>query len=251
MGAAAAGKLPALSEGLFAGRVAVVTGGSGGIGAAICAALVGNGALVASVARTDSASATINVRCDVTKEEDVASAVREVEDRLGRITLLVCSAGVVTESPVTELPLAEWRRVLDVSLTGTFLACRAVVPSMRSAGGGSIVALSSGYATKGYARGSHYAAAKAGVEAFVKSLALEVAAEGITVNAIAPGPIETSMLEHVRAEPGRWERTIGLIPQRRIGEAGDVVGPVLFLLSPAARYVTGQVVHVNGGMVMP
>lgn len=141
--------------------------------------------------------------------------------------------------------------MVDVSLTGTYLVTRAVLPSMLAAGGGRIVAFSSGYASKGNRNGAHYAAAKAGVEAIVKSVALEVAAAGVRVNAVAPGPVRTPMLDHIAGLPD-WERDrAASIPMGRIGEADDLVGPVLFLLGPASRYSTGQVVHVNGGLLMP
>lgn len=233
------------------GRIAIVTGASGGIGSAICRALAARGVRVAGFSRTTASAATHWFKCDVADETAVRSAVELVERQLGSPTLLVCSSGVVSEHAVDELTLDEWRRVVDASLTATFLVCRAVVPLMRAARDGRIVALSSGYATKGYARGGHYAAAKAGVEALVKSLALETARDGIVVNAVAPGPIETPMIGHFSAEPGRRERTAASIPQGRIGSADDVVGAVLFFLSDASRYVTGQVLQVNGGMLMP
>jgi NAD(P)-dependent dehydrogenase (short-subunit alcohol dehydrogenase family) len=231
------------------GSVGIVTGGGGGIGGAVvaCAERLG-----ADVACLDIAGgkARLNLECDVTDERAVAEAVAEVERDLGSVGFLVCAAGVVSERAVGELDVPEWRRVVDTSLLGTFLATRAVLPSMTSSGRGRIVALSSGYATKGYRHGSHYAAAKAGVEAFVKSLALEVGEYDITVNAVAPGPVATAMLDHI-ADAERWTRVAASIPLGRVAEPEDVVGPVMFLLGPGARHITGQVLHVNGGMLMP
>ncbi|MGQ0804400.1 MAG: SDR family NAD(P)-dependent oxidoreductase [Actinomycetota bacterium] len=233
----------------LAGSVGVVTGGAGGIGRAVVTGAEGLGARVACLDTAEGA-AGCNLACDVTDEADVANAIAEVERVLGPISFLVCGAGVVSEFPVAELDVAEWRRVIDVSLLGTFLAARAVLPSMTKRGQGRIVALSSGHATRGYPGGSHYAAAKAGVEAFVKSLALEVAPQAITVNAVAPGPVATAMLEGVAAGKA-LPRLEASIPLGRIARPEDVVGPVMFLLGPGAGHMTGQVLHVNGGMLMP
>jgi NAD(P)-dependent dehydrogenase (short-subunit alcohol dehydrogenase family) len=231
--------------------VAAVTGAAGGLGCAICAALTSHGARVAGLDVVEAVDAELAVVCDLADERATAHAFERVKRELGTPLLLVCASGVVSEAPVDELELAEWRRVVDASLTATFLACRAVVPGMRAAGGGRIVALSSGYARKGYPRGAHYAAAKAGVEALVKSLAQEVAADGVTVNAVAPGPVDTAMVEHVKADSARLERTLAAIPVGRLGSVDDVVAAILYLLSDGAAYVTGQVLHVNGGMLMP
>jgi NAD(P)-dependent dehydrogenase (short-subunit alcohol dehydrogenase family) len=233
------------------GAIGVVTGASGGIGRRVVEALAGRGALVAALDVKEPSVGAARICCDVTDERQIADAVAQVQQELGPPTHLVCAAGVVSEVAVCDLGVDEWRRVVDASLLGTFLAARAVLPAMLAAGRGRIVALSSGYARKGRAAGSHYAAAKAGVEAFVKSLALEVAGAGVTVNAVAPGPVDTAMLEPLTGRRGWRPAMEAAIPLGRVATPDDVVGPILFLLSEEADYVTGQVLHVNGGLLMP
>lgn len=236
----------------FPGTVALVTGGAGGVGQAIVSALVDRGARVAALDRVDAPAATLSVRVDAADPGDVRRAVAQVTTELGVVRHLVCATGVVSEHEVVDLVDAEWDRVVSASLTATFVVCREVVPGMRRAGTGTIVAFSSGYATRGYRAGAHYAAAKAGVEAFVKSLALEVAADGVRVNAIAPGPVLTPLLSQVTADVEAFRRDRERwIPLGRVAEPGDMTGPTLFLLGPDSGYVTGQVLHVNGGMLMP
>jgi NAD(P)-dependent dehydrogenase (short-subunit alcohol dehydrogenase family) len=228
----------------------LITGGAGGIATAIAETLIARGDSVIALDRAQPSVATAWEETDVTDEASVAAAVAHARSVYGEIDGLVCAAGVVSESPLAEMTLAEWRRVVDVSLTGTFLAIRAVLPGMIAAKRGKIVAYSSGYGRKGYKFGAHYAAAKSGIEALVKSTAMEVAPLGICVNAIAPGPIETPFLEQV-VDPGRYERTAQMIPMGRIGTAADTVGATLFFLDAGSDYVTGQVLHVNGGFLMP
>ncbi|SNS25281.1 2-hydroxycyclohexanecarboxyl-CoA dehydrogenase [Streptosporangium subroseum] len=236
--------------------VAIVTGGSGGIGGGVVAALSGRGVRTAVLDLAASGSsgpggAALTLDCDVRDPAAVAAAVARVSAELGPIGYLVCAAGVVSEAPVTELDPAEFRRVVEISLYGTFHALRAVLPHMVTRGRGSVVAMSTGWATKGYPNGAHYAAAKAGVEALVKSAALEVAAAGVRVNAVAPGPVETPMLTDFPDYRARAADRARAIPMGRVGEVGDVVGPVMFLLGQDSEYMTGQVVQVNGGLLMP
>ena len=228
-----------------------MSGGRGGIGAAIVAALQQEGARVAALDLPGTnGTADLDVDCDVTDPASVAAAIAEVRSTLGVPGLVVCGAGVVSESPLVDLDDSEWHRVLDVSLTGAFLLLRAALPGLCEHGG-SIVAISSGWGTKGYPNGSHYAAAKAGVEALVKSVALESAGAGVRVNAVAPGPVLTPLLDHIDAFDEWRRQREAAIPLGRLGEPKDVVGPVLFLLGDESSYVTGQVLHVNGGLLMP
>jgi NAD(P)-dependent dehydrogenase (short-subunit alcohol dehydrogenase family) len=223
----------------------IVTGGAGGLGTAIAGDLRAAGRSVVSFDRVDAPGASESLVLDVTDETAVEASVTSVAQRYGGIDALVCAAGIVVEHPVAEMPIDAWRSVIDASLTGTFIATRAVLPAMISARGGSIVAFSSGYASSGYRNGANYAAAKAGVEALVKSVALENAAYGIRANSVAPGPIQTPMLTPERAA------FIGPhIPLGRVGTPADVVGIVRFLISDESSYITGQTFAVNGGLIM-
>ncbi len=224
--------------------VTIVTGGAGGLGTAILADLAAGGRTVLSFDRVSSEVAR-SVELDVADEAAVEAAVAAAVAEHGAIDGLVCAAGRVIEHPVTEMTLAEWNAVIDASLTGTFLAARAVLPSMIAHRRGSIVAFSSGYATSGYRNGANYAAAKAGVEALVKSIALENAPNGIRANSIAPGPIATAMLT-----PQRATVVAPMIPLGRVGTPDDVVGLVRFLLGDESAYLTGQTIHLNGGLLM-
>jgi NAD(P)-dependent dehydrogenase (short-subunit alcohol dehydrogenase family) len=240
---------PAAGQADAAGHTVIVAGGAGGIGRGLVAALLAGGAQVAALDLAENPAASLSITCDVTDQGAVDSALAKVTAELGAPTRLVCAAGVVSESPLADLDPREWQRVMDVSLTSAFLLTRAVIPGMVARGGGVIVTMSSGFARKGYPLGAHYAAAKSGVEALTKSIALEYAGHGIRCNSVAPGPIRTAMINDNPAfdEASR----AALIPMGRIGEVADVVDPVMFLLSDASRYITGQVLHVNGGMLMP
>jgi NAD(P)-dependent dehydrogenase (short-subunit alcohol dehydrogenase family) len=231
------------------GEVAVVTGGAGGIGGGVVDALMAAGIPTAVLDLRPNPAATLTLKCDVTSSDAVAAAISEVVAELGAPSRLVCSAGVVSEAPLDELPVAEWHRVVDISMTSAYLALRAVLPAMVARGGGTIVTMSSGWGRKGYPFGAHYAAAKSGIEALTKSVALEYAARDIRCNCVAPGPVRTAMVEDNPNfdEAGR----AAMIPLGRIGEVPDVVDPIMFLLGDGARYITGQILHVNGGMLMP
>lgn len=229
---------------------AIVSGGTGGIGSAVVERLQTDGIRVGVLDRRTSEGADASVQVDITNVGSVRAGVAELREELGTIDRVVCAAGIVSEATIDLLDPDEFRAVVDVSLMGTYLLCQATVPLLREGGGGSIVALSSGYARSGYRFGAHYAAAKAGVEGFVKSLAHEAAVDGIRVNAVAPGPVWTSMLDHIEdLESWRAQREAA-IPLGRIGQPDDVAAPICFLLGNDARYVTGQVLQVNGGLLM-
>jgi 3-oxoacyl-[acyl-carrier protein] reductase len=224
---------------------AVVAGGAGDLGRPLVAALREAGVRVAVldlVAEGEDA-----FPCDLTDPEAVEAAVAAASESLGPIGSFVYAAGLQSEAELAEMSLEEFRRITDASLTGCFLCARALAPRMSD--GGAIVAFSSGLGTRGMAQGPHYAAAKAGVVALVKSLALELGPR-LRVNAVAPGPIRSRMVDGMDADRIAG-RGAGAIPLGRIGEPEDVVGPVLFLLGAGSAYMTGAVLHVNGGMLMP
>lgn len=234
----------------FADIPAVVTGASSGIGKGVAAALVAEGARVVGLSRsaTGPKGCVAHLSCDVTDPASVDRAFAAADEAVGPIALLASCAGIVSEHPIEELAPAEWHRIVDTSLTGSYLVMRAAVPRLRTHGGGAIVALSSGWARRGYPRGAHYAAAKGGLEALVRSLALELAPDAIRVNAVAPGPVRTAMLDDL--PDFDEDHRAGIIPLGRIGEVADVVAPVLFLLGDGAAHTTGQVLQVSGGLTL-
>lgn len=237
-------------------RVAVVSGGNGAIGQGVVDALSQRGVEPVVFDRSASSAAESGIRqleVDVTNYVDVSRQVATVIRDYGRIDYLICAQGVVSEAPVIDLELSEWERILTVNLTGTFVMCRSVLPFMQLKRFGRIVTFSTGYITRGYANGAHYAAAKAGIAALTKSLALEVAPLGITANCVAPGPVDSPMLEQItQGKREEWEAGIrARIPRGRVAQVSDVVAPVLFFLSDGADYITGQTMHVSGGLYNP
>ncbi|KZE34414.1 SDR family oxidoreductase [Chelatococcus daeguensis] len=254
--------------GSHAGRVALVTGAGRGIGRAIADAHAAAGAgviyldhdraLAEEAARVAMARGwrAVAVAADVADEASVAAAVRHGTETLGPVTLLVNNAGISPKSGsaggkafVWEMQAAEWRRVLDVNLTGAFLVTRAVVPQMREAGYGRIVSISS-VAGRTYCDivSVHYAATKAALIGFTKHLAGELGPSGITVNAVAPGRIDTPLMRGTAAEANEAVRLA--TPLQRLGTPDEVAGMCLFLTSDKAAFVTGQVCDVAGGWLM-
>ena len=247
-----------MTSGMLEGRSALVTGGAAGIGRAIVEAFVAAGARVvildldAARARqaADEIGAVGGVGADVADEAQVRAAVAAAEQQLEHVDVLVNNAGLLTQSPLAEMSLAQWRETIDVDLTGVFLMCRAVVPGMVDRGDGRIINLASQLAIKGAVTLSHYTAAKAGVIGLTKSLAREVAGDGVLVNAIAPGPIETALVAGFSAE-FKHGVTSGL-PLGRFGVAAEVAPTaVLLASSPGGDLYVGQTLGPNSGDVMP
>lgn len=241
--------------GRLQGKVAIVTGAARGIGRGIALAFAAEGASVATADR-DGAGAErvadeiggLAVRADVTSETDVARMVEETLTALGRIDVLVNNAGIATSAEVVDMPLAQWEETLAVDLTGVFLCSRAVLPTMIEQGSGRIVNIGSQLGLRGAASLAHYSAAKGGVHAFTKALAREVARHGITVNAIAPGPIDTELVAGLDEET--MAAILAEIPLGRLGRVEEIAPTAVLLASDEGAYYTGSVLNVSGGHVM-
>ena len=246
------------------GRVAVVTGGSRGIGRAIAERLAEAGARVIINYRSDEAAAAEAVReitlqynveaaavqsdvCDVSGAERL---VKETMEKFGRLDILVCNAGIWEGAAVEDISEELWERVIDVNLKGTWTVCRAAVPVLKRLGWGRIVIISSTAGQRGEANVSNYAASKGGQIAFTKSLAVELGRYGVTVNAVAPGWVETEMTAKAFTDESFRRSVESTIPVARIASPDDVALPVLFLCSEWARHITGEVLNVNGGSVL-
>ncbi len=239
-------------------RVAVITGGGGGLGRADALKLAAAGASVVlgdlDLARAEAVAAEVRaaggealaVRVDVTDEADVNAFVERAAALRGTVDVLVTNAGIFQASPVDEMCLADWSRMLAIHLNGAFLCSRAALRYMLPQRRGAIISMSSGIAYRGSAGVAHYATAKAGLLGFTRSLALEVGPQGVRVNAIAPGLVETEMPRNVLTE-AQIQASAERTPLGRNALPDDVAEVVLFLASDASRHITGQVIHVNGG----
>jgi len=238
-------------------QVAIVTGGSGGIGRAVCTELARTGChLVINFMRNrDGAEQTLAQvvaaggsgeisQFDVRDREAAEARVQEIDDRLGSIDILINNAGTIADGLFMMMPPENWHRVIETSLHGFYNMTRPVLERMVRQRRGSIVSISSAASLMPNRGQANYAAAKAGLNAASKTVAMEVARLGIRVNVVAPGLIETDMIEKAPKEYIK-----GLIPMARIGQPHEVAGVVAFLCSDAASYMTGQVLSVNGGML--
>jgi 3-oxoacyl-[acyl-carrier protein] reductase len=241
-------------------RVALVTGAGRGIGAAIARRLAQAGCRVVGTATTAAGAAAIDaasagsglaVRGIEMRVEDagsVAAGLRDIGAREGAVEILVNNAGITRDALLARMSEAQWREVLDTNVGALYRLCNGVLRGMMRARWGRIVNLSSVVARMGNAGQVNYAASKAAIEGFTRALAREVASRAITVNAVAPGFIDTDMTREL-GEPAR-SALLSTIPLGRAGSADDVAGVVAFLAGDDAAYITGQVLHVNGGMLM-
>ncbi len=241
-------------------RVAIVTGGASGIGEAISRRLASDGAVVAifdlnveaatevAASIDQSGGSAVGLAVDVVDPAAVGAAVEDVRSRVGRPTILVNSAGRSHHGPFLELTNEIWERIVAINLTGTFNCCQAVIPDMLDEGWGRIVNISSSSIHRGAPRLESYVAAKSGVVGLTKSLALEFAGQGITVNTVPPGFVDTPMLRGTAAGGHiNVDQQIAATPVGRIGKPEDIAYACAFLVSDEAGYITGQIIPVNGG----
>ena len=239
------------------GKTALVTGATGGIGAAIARTLHGQGATVAisgtRVAVLDSLATVLGTRvhvlpCDLADAAAVAALPGEAEKAMGGIDILVNNAGLTRDNLALRMKDEDWAQVIEVNLTAGFRLARATLRGMMKRRWGRIVGITSIVGVTGNPGQVNYAASKAGMIGMSKALAQEVASRGITVNCVAPGIIATAMTDHL--PEAQKDKLIAAVPAGRLGTPADVAMAVLFLASDEAAYVTGQTLHVNGGMAM-
>ncbi|MBE5314044.1 MAG: 3-oxoacyl-ACP reductase FabG [Xanthomonadales bacterium] len=244
---------------LLAGEIALVTGASRGIGAAIADTLAAQGAKVIGTATSESGAAAIGERLaphggtgrvlDVADGAQVEALIESIGKEFGAIGILVNNAGITRDNLLMRMKDEDWQAILDTNLSSVFRTSKAVLRGMMKARKGRIISIASVVGVTGNAGQANYAAAKAGIIGFSKSLAKEIGSRGVTVNVVAPGFIDTDM---TRALPeDARSALLGQIALGRLGEAQDIANAVAFLAGPHAGYISGETLHVNGGMYMP
>ena len=242
---------------ILQGQVALVTGASRGIGAAIAAALGGAGATVIGTATSEAGATAIGdalgdqgrgMVLDIASEESVQAVIKDIQAAEGAVTILVNHAGITRDNLLLRMKAEEWDDVLSTNLSGVYRVSKACLRGMMKAKRGRMINIASVIGIMGNPGQANYAAAKAGIIGFSKSLAREVGSRNITINVVAPGFIDTDMTR-VLAEEQR-QAMLSQVPLGRLGEAQDIANSVVFLASDAAAYITGETLHVNGGMLM-
>jgi 3-oxoacyl-[acyl-carrier protein] reductase len=247
----------------LAGKVAIVTGGSRGIGKAVVLLLASYAANIVVNYRKDeqAAAATVvaarehgveavAIQADVSQLAEAERLVNETLEQFERIDFLICNAGIWEGGPVESISEELWDRTIDINLKGTWSVCRAAVPTMKQQRFGRIVIVSSTAGQRGEANVSNYAASKGGQISFTKSLAPELAPFGINVNCVAPGWVDTEMTADVAADKTQMETIAKTIPKGRMATPEEIAGPIVFLCSAWADHITGEILNVNGGSVL-
>lgn len=238
-------------------QIALVTGASRGIGRAIAESLTAQGAYVIGTATSEKGAQAISdylgqqgsgMVLNVTDVDSVSTVISEIQKNHGGIDILINNAGITKDNLLMRMKEEEWNDVLTTNLTSVFRTSKAVMRGMMKKRNGRIINIGSVVATTGNPGQANYCAAKAGLVGFTKSLAKEIAARGVTVNAVAPGFIDTDMTQALTDE--QKESIFSGIPAARLGKPEEIAAAVVFLASPAAAYITGETIHVNGGMSM-
>lgn len=239
------------------GRIALVTGATRGIGAAIAQSLAGAGALVVGTATSKGGAETISAALgehgrglvmNIADPESVDAAMADIKDAEGAPAIVINNAGITRDNLLMRMSAEQWDEVISTNLSGVYRVCKASLRGMMKARYGRIVNIASVIAVMGNAGQANYAAAKAGIIGFSKSLARELGSRNITVNVVAPGFIDTDMTRVLPA--AQRDSMLTRIPLGRLGEAADIAAAVAFLVSPGGAYITGETLHVNGGMLM-